>query len=314
MPETITNGCKCQFTGNEPSPTGKGLCPQCYPKGYRALGPRELIWVIKTRSDGTNYWANVHAASMHKDGNVWKCTDCVKEPVQPKVVCISGVCKVQPNEARFYEFPDTDSVEVITASGATYGDIISNKEGTYIVSKSGTPEKLAIDSSNQFIIPDTCLNDLGIFYWNNIAEDADLGYPYTRKHFEELQEKLYNGKIHMQGLLKEYGIVIVSALAKSKQVVKKKIVKKVKAAKKRSNLDERTVIQLRALAKKRGRKITSNMKKADLIKLLRKKSVKRKGCYEAMTKTELLERASKRSITGRRSMSRVQLINSLRKK
>ena len=253
MPETNTNGCKCQFTGNEPSPTSKGLCPQCHPKGYRAHGPRESIWVIKTRSDGTNYWANVHApelalfaqrtgsrrkavkvladhqesrrgsqrTNIRKDGeyirsarnDVWKCTNCVKSV--PTKVCVGGVCKVpsdgQLTKARFYELLDADVVKAITMSSATYGDIISNKEETYIVSKSGAPEKLTIDSSSQFIIPDTYLNDLDIFYWDNIAEEADLGYQYTKKHFEELQEKLYKGEIHLRELLREYGTVIVTA-------------------------------------------------------------------------------------------------------
>ncbi len=327
MPETTISGCKCQYTGNEPSPTGKGLCPQCHPKGYRARGASGSIWVIKTRSDGTNYWANVPTTSIHKDGDVWRCVDCVKETraATQKVVCIGGVCKVQPTEARFYEFLDTDAVQAISIVGATYGDIVSRKntykcEESYIVNKSGAPEKLAIDSTSQCIIPDHYLNALGIFYWDNIAEEADLGYPYSKKNFEELREKLYSGEIHMQGLLKEYGIVIVTALAKPPKKVAKKASKKASTVKKASkkaskNLDKRTVTQLRALAKKRGQKVTSNMTKADLIKLLRRKTTikKRRGCYEAMTKAELLERASKRNIKKRTSMSKEQLINALRK-
>jgi hypothetical protein len=360
MPVSNVNGCECGYTGKEPSPTGLGYCPQCHPKGTKGIGTDKNIWVIKTDGKGTNYWVKVSTTSIRKDGGVWRCTDCIKVETplpavtktttvnvqKTKVVCVGGRCKVQPSEARFYEF-DTDATQAISIHSATYGDILARKntykcEESYIVNKQGVLQQLDIDSSSQCVIPDNFLNDLGIFYWDNISVEAELGYPYNRKNFEELRQQLHKGQVHMEGLLKEYGTTIVTALSVKKTVQKpikkpsRKTVKKKpsrkpsrkssrKAAKKRSsrkgkrgsNLDKRSVVQLRALAKKRGRKVPSGATKDQLLQILRGKKVtvkKQRGCYEAMTRAELLKRASKRNISGRSSMTKEKLIYALRGK
>ena len=68
------------------------------------------------------------------------------------------------------------------------------------------------------------------------------------------------------------------------------------------------------LAKKRGQNIPAGSTKAQIIKILRGKVVRKRGvCYEAMTKAELLKRATKKNINGRECMTKDQLITALRK-
>ena len=166
MPVSINiNGCKCQYTGKESDPTGLGHCSKCYPEGTIAIGKDKNVWVIKTTGTGDNVWAKVPKSSIHKDRKVWRCTDCIQMEETPvptvpatskkvvtkkhtaekkihKVFCVGGICKVQPKEARYYEFTDPDVNQSVTVHGATYGDILSRQnsykcEETYIINKHG---------------------------------------------------------------------------------------------------------------------------------------------------------------------------------
>jgi len=330
--------CKCNYTGEETSPTGLGHCPQCHSAGTKAFGTDKGVWVIKTDKKGTNYWAKVAKTSIQKDGDLWSCTDCIKVEPPPTVEykskpkCISGKCQ---EGARFYELETHQTV-----NKAAYGDIVRKDATTFIIDKQGTLIQLEDDSNNQSLIPDKFLKELGIFHWDNISAEANLGYPYNRKNFEDLQQQLYKGNIHLEGLLKEYGIIIVTALSKpeagseplatvkreSKPVAKRVVKRESKPVAKRvvkreskpvaKRLEKRTIKQLYALAKKRGRKVPSRATKAELIQILRSSTGtkrKRRGCYEAMTKAELVKRAAKKNVSGRSTMTKTQLIHALRK-
>ena len=288
----MSKDCKCDYVGNEPSPTGLGFCAKCHPLNTRGQGRDGDIWVIKERN-GDRYWDKVSRKEIYK--------------------CIGGKCVAQPE----HHLVKRDQL----LPKFKPGDIVTTPKDTFVMTDK--PIKLHRDANQELVIPESIVKEYGIFYWHPIAESANLAEPFHMQKFQELARQLQAGLVHNEGLIREYGDIIAKELSKrspkklkrSSKSSKKRSSKKSKRSSKSSKktrYEDRTVPELRKLAKKRGKKIPSDANKATVIRIIRGEPEKL-PCYEARTKDQLLKLAEKRGIDGRSKMNKKELISALRK-
>lgn len=279
----MSTECKCDYSGNEPSPTGLGFCAKCHPEGTRGTGKDGSVWVVKVQ-DGKNVWVKMSKKALYK--------------------CVNGKCEKQPQHftiTRDQSLPDLKP-----------GDIVTTPKATFIMTKD-KPIKLYKDPNNEYVIPEPIIKEHGLFYWDSIAKSVGLAEPHHIQRFEELARQLKQGQIHTQGLIKEYGKLITKELTKCSERPKKSPRKvKRKSVAGRVPYEKRSMIELRQLAKSRGKKIPAHAKKSDIITILRGTNLQL-PCYEGRSREQLLDAAAKKGIVGRNKMNKKELISILRR-
>jgi hypothetical protein len=208
---------------------------------------------------------------VSNNGKEWTCNKCTRtdphihktDVIQPTNTC-SEKCKI--HYAKLYEFYNQPVLTIISQLPIKYGDLLCRKNintcsELYIINSELQPERLKINANLQYIIPISHVNDLGLFYWNEIQKRSGIAIIYNKKNSQDLLKKLLKKEISLESLKNTFGQEIIDKLIIT--------ISKKSKTKHWHCYQGMTKEELIKEGQKRGKKLNMSMLKQDMISRLK---------------------------------------------